>query len=621
MIEDLNPAFDMFLFPAKVSARARRYFSLFDRALANLLAHFDVEAGLISHEVPEGSPGVSEEVADLDRFERKKYISPLNKWAYGVGRQSAAAIGAFGYGYAQRLSAYSGDPDILRAVRNGLEAFARVQVPSGEFVFTPIRFCSVYGTHEMAWRLECLLTAFLCVREALTSEERSRYRGMLLRAMEFLRETPCEHRCNRGVTWCAVMAMCWRATGDERYLADAQAVWERVAPDVFLENGQIFEGCGPCNGYSMISYEYLLRYRTATADDSLDPVIERSTDWVTRMYTDRYTTFRGVSTRQDIPDATHKAVPLLLGLERLSSRAPWYSVMADSLLDRIERGYETAPAQHGGIAWVAAAAAHNSATSNGSNLAARRAPSVRSYSSQATSYTTVEQPGYQALIAFRSLSPRKGLQTWAVRGEAPFIFPEDNQPSCAISWGHDSARDNVTEWDTIREDAGRFPSFTTRTGDGVTSYVVTPMTLVVVYSFDTPRETLIRWCASSRHTGGFHLQNGFVSAIGAKGSLHWWGGEPTISEDGFVVEFRGDLLTQAFAFSAGGFRRTGSIASEDGLITLSWEDDAGSYAAVANHAPRPLPLPPDAKPPQNEHATPLDPCEVRVFSNDRSPVQ
>ncbi|HRS96392.1 MAG TPA: hypothetical protein P5179_14075, partial [Candidatus Latescibacteria bacterium] len=87
MIEDLNPAFDMFLFPAKVSARARRYFSLFDRALANLLAHFDVEAGLISHEVPEGSPGVSEEVADLDRFERKKYISPLNKWAYGVGRQ------------------------------------------------------------------------------------------------------------------------------------------------------------------------------------------------------------------------------------------------------------------------------------------------------------------------------------------------------------------------------------------------------------------------------------------------------------------------------------------------------------------------------------------------------
>ncbi|HPU85168.1 MAG TPA: hypothetical protein PLE60_07520 [Candidatus Latescibacteria bacterium] len=620
MIENLNPAFEMFLFPAKVSARARRYFSLFDRALANLLAHFDVEAGLIRHAVPEGSPGAPEEVADLDRFERKKRISPLNRWAYGVGRQSAAAIGAFGYGYAQRLSMYSGDPDILRAVRNGLEAFTRIQVPSGEFVFTPIRFCSVYGTHEMAWRLECLLTAFLCVREALTSEEQSRYWAMLLRAMEFLRETPCEHRCNRGVVWCAVMAMCWRATGDERYLADAQTVWERVAPDVFLENGQIFEGCGPCNGYSMISYEYLLRYRFAAEDESLDPVIESSTDWATRMYTDRYVTFRGVSTRQDISDATHKAIPLLLGFERLSSRVPWYSEMAENLLDRIERGYEAAPVQHGGIAWVAAAAAHNPATWNVSSPAARRAPSVRSYSSQATSYATVEQRGYQALIAFRSLSPRKGLQTWAVRGEAPFIFPEDNHPSCAISWGHDSARDNVTEWDTIREDADQFPSFTTRTGDAVTSYVVTPMTLVVVYSFDTPRETVIRWCGSSRHTRGFHLQDGFVSATGAKGALHWWSSEPAISSDGFVVEFRGSFLTQAFAFSAGGFRRIGSIASQDGLISLFWEDDGGKFAAIVNHAPRALPVPPYFNRPHNEHATLLDPCQVKVFSEDRNVV-
>ncbi len=616
MIEDLNPAFDMFLFPANVSARARRYVSLFDRALANSLRRFNVDAGLIHHAIPEGSPGVPEEVADLDRFERKKYISPLNRWAYGVGRQSAAAIGAFGYGYAQRLSMYSGNPDVLRAVRNGLEAFTRIQAPSGEFVLTPIRFCSVYGTHEMAWRLECLLTAFLCVREALDVRDRTRYWEMLQRAMIFLRETPCDHRCNRGVVWCAVMAMCWCATGDERYRADAQKVWERVAPEVFSEDGQILEGCGPCNGYSMISYEYLLRYRLAMGESSLDPVIQRSTDWVTRMYTDRYATFRGVSTRQDLSDATHKAVPLLFGFELLSSRISWYSEMAETLLDRIEHGYEAAPVQHGGIAWVAAAAAHNPLASAGRTVAGRREPSVRLYSSQATSYAAIEQAGYQTLIAFRSLAPRKGLQTWAVRGEAPFIFPEDGNPSCAVWWGNNSSRVNVTEWDTFREDSRQFPSFTSRIGDSAVSYVVTPVTLLVVYSFDTPREATFRWCGSRRHIAGFRLQNGAVSASGTKGMLHWWSGEPEISQDGFTAEFRGNVLAQAFAFSAGSFQRIGSILYQDGLIRLFWKDEAGSYAAVLNHAPRRLYLPPDADHFHDEGVTLLDACEVRVFPGD-----
>ena len=50
--------------------------ALFDRGVAEVLENFDAEQGLVRHTIPEGAPGVSPGVAQLDRFTRLKYISP-----------------------------------------------------------------------------------------------------------------------------------------------------------------------------------------------------------------------------------------------------------------------------------------------------------------------------------------------------------------------------------------------------------------------------------------------------------------------------------------------------------------------------------------------------------------
>ena len=163
----------VFTQPAPDSPRARRYMALFDRSVAEVRERFDAERGLIRHTVPEGSPGVAPEIASLDRFLRKSYISPLNQWAYRVGRTSSSHTGTLAYAYAQPLSRYYHDPGLLRAVCQGFEAFIRAQDASGEFVFTPIRYASVYGTHEMSWRLECFITAYFCIRDALTEDQRT----------------------------------------------------------------------------------------------------------------------------------------------------------------------------------------------------------------------------------------------------------------------------------------------------------------------------------------------------------------------------------------------------------------------------------------------------------------
>jgi hypothetical protein len=361
----------------------------------------------------------------------------------------------------------------------------------------------------------------------------------------------------------------------------------------------------------MISYEYLLRYRLASGDASLDSTIARSSEWVTRMYTDRYTTFRGVSTRQDMPDATHKAVPMLLGLESLTATSAHYCDMAELLLDRIEASHVSAPVQHGGIAWIAAASAH-SPSAAASARGARRAPCVQRFKSQATEYVTIEQPGYQSFIAFRSFPPRKGLQTWAVRGEPPFIFPEDGAPSTIRFWGYDSATRNITDWDVVREDRGAQTSVTARSGDLTSSYLITPYSLVVVHSFGSETDSEVIWSGSDRHIGGYHVNGPSVTASGAKGGLYWWGMSPRIGQDGFSVVFRETAATLVFAFSSNSFERLGEVATRNGQIRVSWRDDGGRFDAVLNHSAERLALPTGFGRPHDEGVAQLEPCEVRI---------
>ena len=582
----------LFTLPVADSSRGRRYVALFDDAVARTAARFDVDCGLVEHTVPAGSPGVGPEVALLDRWERKRYISPLNHWAGSVARSSANAICAMGLAWAQPLSRYHHDPDLLRAVRRGLRAFEDAQAPSGEFVFSPLRYATIYGSHEMAWRLENLITAWFCVADALPPDERERSWRMLDRAMRFLRATPCEDPCNRGMVWTAVMAMCGRATGDEAYLDDARRMWDRVGPHVFQVSGEIREGVGPCSNYSSVSIEYLLRYRHMTGDASLDPIVLRAADWVMEMYTDQTVPFLGVSTRHELPDGGGKMISMLPALERYVDERAWYAGLAEVILDKAATAYRGGILKNGGICWISAANLHRADVADRALAAGEtRPPWLNHYDGQATAYYTARTEGYGALLVLRSLPPRKGLQTWAARGSAPFIFPEIGSESTVRAWGFDLAGRDVTIHDRDRFDETALPAVTARHGAMWVTYLVGPRSLVVVHTLPPgDRETL--WRASERHIAGYRIaaDGTRIVAQNAEGALFWWGPAPSIDEAGLTIRFRDSAPTQVYAFSVDELRRGVDLPEdrrarlvEGDAFLVEWADESGHYAAAVNH--------------------------------------
>lgn len=579
--------------PIAPSLRAKRYVEVFDSALAQQIGQFDSERGLVRHTVPEGSPGVGPEVALLDRWERKRYISPANMWANYVGRSSANLICAMALARTQPLSRYYRDPDLLRSIRQGFRAFEAIQLPSGEFAFTPLRYATIYGSHAMAWWLENLIAAWFCVADELPEEERARSWAMLNRAMAFLRDTPCDHACNRGMVWTAVMSVCGRATGDSAYLRDANAMFDRIRGQIFQASGEILEGVGPCSNYSSVSLEYLLRYREMTEDTTLDEAIVRSIDWMQEMYTDGAVPFLGVSTRYELTDGGGKMVAMLPALERYEPMHPWYGALADTIIAAAAASHLPEVLENGGLCWMSAAALHRpGAVASEMDPGERRTRWINRYEGQATAYWTVGTEAYRTFLVLRSLPPRKGLQTWAANGSNPFIFPEMGRESTVTGWGVDLAGRNVSLHDRSRFDETALQAVSAQHGPIWVTYVVGLRSLVVIHTASAgERETI--WRGSGRYVGEYRIAPGGsrVIAENARGALAWWGPAPAIDPDRLTIRFRDSATSQIYAFASGPFH-TGTefhewdrsrVLSGDAVLA-QWKDDSGHFVAVVNHS-------------------------------------
>ena len=576
----------LFIGPVADTPRGREYMRVYDDAIAALLQEYDVDSGFVPQVISPGYVEAPPEVAALDRHTRKRYLSGDTHWLYRLGRNSASAVGALAQAYYQPLSRYHGDAEVLRAAKNGFELFMRNQSAEGEFVFSPLRYSSVYGTHEMAWRLEDFIVGYFAIRDSLTPDERARYWAFLNRAMRFLQATPCDHACNRGMVWLAVMSMCWRATGDETYLIDARNVWLQVHKAVFQANGQVYEGEGPDLIYSPVSYEYLLRYYIMTGDTELEETVLGATDWMTEMYTDRLAPMVGLSTRYDTPDGELNIFRLLVGYEMFSHRRPEYPALAANLLDQVSRRRSRASTDHGGISWLTAARLHDPRFIPSEPVPLE--PWVHRYSQTSIHYYTVGQEGYQTMAILQSVRPKKGLQVWAVRGSDPFLFAEDPQASTLRSWGLDLRSRDVTndDWshnDRPAEGGAGVSNVTAAHGPLVVSYLFTPASTVVIHTLPEGGDRETVWSGSRRFIEGYRLDGDRVVAEGAEGSLQWWGDAPTLSENALQVAFRDSSSTQAYAFAAGAFTAR-ELGTNGSVVHVTWQDDSGRYEAYVNQS-------------------------------------
>ena len=217
--------------------RARRYIARFDEEITRLADEFDFDKGLVNLSGAMPPP----EVAELDRHERKRYAGMSEYvWLYRLGRVSASHIGNLALAWALPESRHYKNERFREGVINGLQAYIEHQLPTGEFAFSSIRTSSCYGTHEMAWRLEPLLAAYLCVRHTLPAEQAARFREGLAKAADYLYENV---NTSRKATAAACGAVLWQRRHEYSSAQSTLSAFEKTG------HGSA-AGCWPKTGWS-----------------------------------------------------------------------------------------------------------------------------------------------------------------------------------------------------------------------------------------------------------------------------------------------------------------------------------------------------------------------------------
>lgn len=565
--------------------RTERTLRDFDAAAERTLASMDPATGLLR------APGLMDpkqfdwSIASLDRFERKRRITPEYSKYYRLGRGSASAIGVLGEAYALPLSRFHHAPGLLEAVRKGLAAFAAHQDPSGEWVFCPIRFSTVYGSHEMAWRLEPLLRAYACVQADLSPSDRERFRAMLVRASDFLLHTPCRDQCNRGVVWSGVMALCWAMLGQREYLDAARENWAHVAPVVFPADGQILEGPGPDLGYSSVSLRYAFLYRLMSGEAAADEALVRSLRWAMRLYDPNGLPFTGMSTRNDTDDSG-RLEAYLPALEYYAGREPLFDRLAGDYLRCLERRAPGFAAQHGG-AYALRAALFHGARPDASGAEPPEYFAV--YQADVSIYVAVRRR-YQTVINLRSRQPRNGLQMWTFGREKPVVCPTGDLGSGVETGDYASRNTDVRErgygvWrsdlEALAAERGRHYEF----------YVFSPASTVVIYA-GPPAPRITRWVLSKDRVADPIVEEGRVRFAGQDSALFFGGPAPRRRDErgACVLEFASsagerDPSLDWFAFSGGPFRPEAFCEPVEGIAAFGFSDPSGAYLALANPSP------------------------------------
>ena len=412
---------------------SKRYINMFDRDIEKALQSFDPQTGLIKVNLPENAV-VSDPVIESLSIPKKKKIADKQEyiWSYQQSRRSAQLAAALAYAYSIKQSRYYQSPEILVFIKNIFQSYSEHQAKSGEFVFSPIHYSTVWGSHEMAWRLEPLICAFENIKYDLSASEKKSFREMLNRALEFLYTHPNSSLSNRGVVWCGVMAMCYRFTGNDKYLHAARQTFQWVGR-LFNTNGEVREGPGPDLNYSTVSLQYLFLYRLMSGDSSLDSVMVRSLQWYTRMFTSYAVPLEGMTTRMWVSNG--KVVSGILGaLTFYSNQDVSFGRIATHYLEALEKLPGGFTLSHSSHHFLRGAQYH--LIIQGINDIPYQ-PYAQLCQSDHSLYFLYGAK-YQTAVTLRGRKSLKGLQTWSYKGQPPLIFPTRQSQSYTRGYGFDS---------------------------------------------------------------------------------------------------------------------------------------------------------------------------------------
>ncbi|MBI2193149.1 MAG: hypothetical protein HYU36_14310 [Planctomycetes bacterium] len=584
---------ELFLRPVPETPENRRYQGLLDEAVEAQLKDFDFDRGLLFPSGQDRPAQFPDHRAEWPLEERHRLANdPGYYWYYGHGRGSAALLGQMAFCYRQPLSRHFRSERFLEGLRQGFRAYRGHQLPSGEFAFCPVRYSTLWGTHEMAWRLEPLLYAYWWMGRDLPEGDRVAAEGMLQKGAEFLLPTLCDDPNNRGCVWSALIQLCGLWLGEERFLEAARRVWNVCKPNVLNPSGQVTEQGGPDANYSYTAFSYVFLYWLYSADASLDDAILRALQWFTLTHTRSGYPFEGTSSRKRIVLDRPRA-DLLPALILCSRREPYFRVIAERILEE----YRSSGRHVGGhmvspLIWMMLLGPGSVTTPEAVAEPAWHRESILDCRTDLTRYSLIRKPGYQTSVTLRSLQPMKGLQTWACGDEPPIVHPGLGVCSGTRAWGIDTASMNVSTrpmaanfYDQARG-ADPAPWLSYRQEHLWTHYLFTALTTLVVLDGKTGRRATT-WALNRAAVPVPLVRPGVVEFPGRRGRLHYLGDPPRCGESVEAGVWRLDFDSSeeltVFAFSDDSFRL---LEWDWAMRRLAFEDASGRFRFEL--APRPV---------------------------------
>ncbi|NIA14358.1 MAG: hypothetical protein GWP08_09765 [Nitrospiraceae bacterium] len=560
------------------SPRAQRYVARFDRDVKGQAAAFDFDVGLFNAQGKMPPP----EIADLAPEARKVYAENGEyQWAYTRGRGSASAIGTFALAWALPTSKHYGDERLRQGVIRGLEAFLDSQLPSGEFAFCSIRYSSVYQTHEMAWRLEPLLAAYLCVRHTLPPKQAQRFHDGLERAADYLYTEVCDSQSNRGCIWCGVMAVAAKVFDRPDYLERVRETWAWVGRRVLHESGMITEGPGPDFIYAYESFAYSFLQRLATGNTALDEPLMRALDWFSTMQDSAGLPMQAASTRLDtyVPD---RLAFLVGALEYYARERPYYAALAGEYLDILDRERGAVATDHGSIMWLAAALYHDPVIAV-EPLPERLRRFTTSAAFDVTHYLNVRRD-YHTLVLFSGVKDTTGLQHWCLAGERPALFEYPGGSSGVRAWGLDTARINLRG--NRRTDSTGLDTASVNWGGVRTCYVFgESSTWVINVAPDLRRK--VRWAINRKRCATPTLDGHTIHSEGQRSRIDMGPVAPTLDE--FEGGWQVRLVlpeTAPIDWTVLHDGQAGPVSAElhEGILVAQLREGAATYTLLFNPA-------------------------------------
>lgn len=503
-------------------------------------------------------------------------------------RSQTNIIGRLAFAWQTEGLSFYLDEVVGDMLRQAFVAVADHITPEGQFVWPNDKDMYWAGSHEHAWRLEPLLMGYIWAEALFSDDERAHIDAALRRAADWLINNPCIQHNNRGVVWCAIVALCALFYDDPTMQEAATPYVDAILQGVILDDGEIGEhteqyaGGGPCTNYTYTGLGYVYLYRLFSGDVRLDDLLLKGARWLS-IYNSisGYPLVAGASVRVAKP---HPAlVDGLPFLEWASHHDSFFARVVDRHLDNMDSlGSGVGTHIITPIIWAMLARG-----GEGGAMPAWYQNWMEMYERPNVSYVLVGR-GYQSGVTLRGrLGPYRdipeegihlrGVQTFAFGEEVPILFHGRNIISTTRVGDIDTCVSDAT--DVVVSNQGDLYIVCASYGALQAWYVFSPVSTVVFYRSHVDKIRSF-WSLLEPRAENIALDsNGRVVAfVGRKGRVYFQDGNAELyeheeeKEKRWMLDVIADTSISAFAFSDASFS-----FGQKRVDLLTFSDASGSF--------------------------------------------